>query len=234
MTFKLMEFTQMKIDDPKPGEKLGFNHDKLIGPESKETKTEVSDIDRADYINPDKLIESSVESCDYPSTYEERLDRTPTIENPNGKWSGDRGESMFVPTVDRVCEILRNKGLEGINYRDGIPDFNPISEAKVTIQGMSQHRLSQMGENGERIVGNYEKADIECAKAWNLEQRDGKDDWTHQDVKNWREANGCTWHEDNDMKTCCLVPTEVHDVCRHLGGVSEIKNILNQIGGFDD
>ena len=99
---------------------------------------------------------------------------------------------------------------------------------------MSQHRLSQMGENGERIVGNYEKADIECAKAWNLGQRDGKEDWTNKDVKKWRVANGYTWHEDNDMKTCCLVPTEVHDVCRHLGGVSEIKNILNQIGGFDD
>lgn len=229
-----MEFKQMKDGVAKLGDKLGFDPDKLIGPESKETKAEVSNIDRTDSINPDKLIESSVESCDYPSTYEERLVHTPTMENPNGKWSGDRGESMFVPTVDRVCEILRNKGLEGINYKDGIPDFNPISEAIVTIQGMSQHRLSQMGQNGERIVGNYEKADIECAKAWNLEQRDGKDDWMHQDVKNWREANGYTWHEHNDMKTCSLVPTEVHDVCRHLGGVSEIKNILNQIGGFDD
>lgn len=229
-----MEFKQMKGGVAKLGDKLGFNPDKLIGPESKDTKAEVKNADRNESIDPNKLIRSSVESCDYPSSYKERLDRTPSIENPNGKWSGDRGESMFIPTADRVREILRNKGLEGINYKDGIPDFNPISEAKVTIQGMSQHRLSQMGENGERIVGNYEKADTECAKPWNLEQRDGKDDWTHQDVKKWREANEYTWHEHNDMKTCSLVPTEVHKVCSHLGGVSEIKNILNQIGGFDD
>lgn len=229
-----MEFKQMKGGMAKLGDKLGFNPDKLIGPESKDTKAEVKNAGRNESIDPDKLIRPSVESCDYPSSYKERLDRTPSIENPNGKWSGDRGESMFIPTADRVREILRNKGLEGINYKDGIPDFNPISEAKVTIQGMSQHRLSQMGENGERIVGNYEKADTEYAKAWNLEQRDGKDDWTHQDVKKWREANEYTWHEHNDMKTCSLVPTEVHKVCSHLGGVSEIKNILNQIGGFDD
>lgn len=229
-----MEFKQMKGGVAKLGDKLGFNPDKLIGPESKDTKAEVKNAGRNESIDPDKLIRPSVESCDYPSSYKERLDRTPSIENPNGNWSGDRRESMFIPTADRVREILRNKGLEGINYKDGIPDFNPISEAKVTIQGMSQHRLSQMGENGERIVGNYEKADTECAKAWNLEQRDGKDDWTHQDVKKWREANEYTWHEHNDMKTCSLVPTEVHKVCSHLGGVSEIKNILNQIGGFDD
>ena len=224
----------MKVGEAKPSDKHGFNPDKLIGSESREAKAEIKNVGRNESLDPDKLIKPSVESCDYPSTYKERLDRTPTTENPHGKWSGDRGESMFVPTDDRLRELLQSKGVEGINYKDAIPDFGPIAEAKVTIQGMSQHRLSQMGENGERIVGNYEKADIECAKAWNLEQRDGKDDWTHQDVKNWREANGCTWHEDNDMKTCCLVPTEVHDVCRHLGGVSEIKKALNQIGGFDD
>ncbi|MDD7109155.1 MAG: HNH endonuclease [Collinsella sp.] len=224
----------MKVGEAKPSDKHGFNPDKLIGSESREAKAEIKNVGRNESLDPDKLIKPSVESCDYPSTYKERLDRTPTTENPHGKWSGDRGESMFVPTDDRFRELLQSKGVEGINYKDAIPDFDPIAEAKVTIQGMSQHRLSQMGENGERIVGNYEKADIECAKAWNLEQRDGKDDWTHQDVKNWREANGCTWHEDNDMKTCSLVPTEIHDVCRHLGGVSEIKNILNQIGGFDD
>ena len=224
----------MKVGEAKPSDKHGFNPDKLIGSESREAKAEIKNVGRNESLDPDKLIEPSVESCDYPSTYKERLDRTPTTENSHGEWSGDRGESMFVPTDDRLRELLQSKGVEGINYKDAIPDFDPIAEAKVTIQGMSQHRLSQMGENGERIVGNYEKADIECAKAWNLEQRDGKDDWTHQDVKNWREANGCTWHEDNDMKTCCLVPTIAHETCRHLGGVSEIKKALNQIGGFDD
>ncbi len=224
----------MKAGEAKPSDKHGFNPDKLIGSESKEAKAEIKNVGRNESLDPDKLIKPSVESCDYPSTYKERLDRTPTTENSHGEWSGDRGESMFVPTDDRLRELLQSKGVEGINYKDAIPDFSPIAEAKVTIQGMSQHRLSLIGENGERIVGNYEKADIECAKAWNLERRDGKDDWTHQDVKNWREANEYTWHEHNDMKTCSLVPTEVHDVCRHLGGVSEIKNILNQIGGFDD
>lgn len=224
----------MKVGEAKPSDKHGFNPDKLIGSESKEAKAEIKNVGRNESFDPDKLIKPSVESCDYPSTYKERLDRTPTTENSHGEWSGDRGESMFVPTDDRLRELLQSKGVEGINYKDAIPDFSPIAEAKVTIQGMSQHRLSLIGENGERIVGNYEKADIECAKAWNLEQRDGKDDWTHQDVKNWREANGYTWHEDNDMKTCDLVPTEVNKVCSHLGGVSEIKNILNQIGGFDD
>lgn len=224
----------MKVGEAKPSDKHGFNPDKLIGSESKEAKAEIKNVGRNESLDPDKLIKPSVESCDYPSTYKERLDRTPATENPHGKWSGNRGESMFIPTADRVREILRNKGLKGIEYKNGIPDFDPIAEAKVIIQGMSQHRFSQIGENGKRIVGNYEKADIECAKAWNSERRDDKDDWTHQDVKKWREANGYTWHEHNDMKTCSLVPTEVHEACRHLGGVSEIKNILNQIGGFDD
>lgn len=224
----------MKVDEAKPSDKHGFNPDKLISSESKEAKAEIKNVGLNESLDPDKLIKPSMESCDYPSTYKERLDRTPTTENSHGEWSGDRGESMFVPTDDKLREFLQSKGVEGINYKDAIPDFGPIAEAKVTIQGMSQHRHSLIGENGERIVGNYEKADIECAKAWRLEQRDGKDDWTHQDVKNWREANGYTWHEDNDMKTCYLVPTEVNKVCSHLGGVSEIKNILNQIGGFDD
>lgn len=224
----------MKVGEAKPSDKHRFNPDKLIGSESKEAKAEIKNVGRNEFFDPDKLIKPSVESCDYPSTYKERLDRTPTTENSHGEWSGDRGESMFVPTDDRLRELLQSKGVEGINYKDAIPDFSPIAEAKVTIQGMSQHRLSLIGENGERIVGNYEKADIECAKAWNLKQRDGKDDWTHQDVKNWRKANGCTWNEHNDMKTCSLVPTIAHETCRHLGGVSEIKKALNQIGGFDD
>ena len=83
--------------------------------------------------------------------------------------------------------------------------------------------------------GNFAQADEKCAEQWNEEKRDGKDNWTARDVKNWREENGYTWHERNDIKTCDLIPTKVNDYFGHLGGVSEYKKLNESSGGsFDE
>ena len=172
----------------------------------------------------DKTAETGLgateESCDDSpekngeclSTYEERLKQTPA-EGDRGHWTGERGESKYIPTDEEVKDILADYGMDGIDYKDGIPDFSKCSEATVEIDNMSSDRKGK--------GGNFEQCDEKCAEQWNAEARDGKTDWTARDVANWRRENHYSWHECNDRKTCQLVPTKVNDYFGHLGGVGE-------------
>ena len=103
--------------------------------------------------------------------------------------------------------------LDGIDYKDGIPDFSKCAETAVQIDNMSDRRYGQ--------GGNFEQCDSKCAEKWNHAAKDGKTDWTARDVEEWRKANKYSWHERNDMRTCDLVPTKVNDYFSLLGGVSE-------------
>lgn len=163
----------------------------------------------------------------YYSTYEERIKQTPREDSERGGYEGDRGESKFIPTDKEINEILEKYGLDGIVYKDGIPDFSEVSESTVEIDNMTDNRAD-----------NFSQCDEKCAEQWNKEGKFGKSDWTARDVANWRKENGYSWHERNDMKTCDLVPTKINDYFGHLGGVSECKkrDSENNAGGsdFDD
>lgn len=164
-----------------------------------------SDADGASEASDD----SPEKNGEYLSTYEERLKQTPA-EGDRGSWTGERGESKYIPTDEEVKAILAEYGMDGIEYKDGIPDFSKCSEATVEIDNMSSNRNK-----------NFEQCDEKCAEQWNAEARDGKTDWTARDVANWRRENHYSWHECNDRKTCQLVPTKVNDYFGHLGGVGE-------------
>lgn len=153
------------------------------------------------------------------STYEERISRTPV---ENGEWTGDRGESTFISDSDEVSTYLKEANVDGVNYKDGCPDFTPFSKGEVEIPSMSPDRHTTMGK-----PGNFEQADAALA-------RQRGDGCTARDVANWRKANGYTWHELNDMKTCQKVPSSINKVYKHLGGVSECKHredMMNEIIG---
>ena len=83
---------------------------------------------------------------------------------------------------------------------------------------------------------NFKQCDEKCAEQWNKENHNGKNDWTARDISKWREDNGYSWHERNDMKTCDLIPTAINDYFGHLGGIAECKknNINNDGGDFDE
>lgn len=108
----------------------------------------------------------------------------------------------------------------------------------VKIDNMTEHRDDYYDENGELQPGNFSQADAKLAEKWNEQQKDGRTDWTDEDVYEWRHdpAHQCSWHERCDTKTMDLVPYDIHSYCKHLGGVSECKarDSVNDGGGFDE
>lgn len=173
--------------------------------------------------------QTDVSVVELMSTYKERLDRTPRESSERGQWAGERGESIFVPNDPEIQEIMEQFESEGIQYKNGIPDFSSFSECTVEIKNMSADR--------EGPGKNFDQCDHACTKQWNLESHAGKTDWSAAQVRAWRKGNGYSWHERNDMKTCDLIPTKVNDYFGHLGGVGEClrRDIANEFGGeFDE
>lgn len=132
----------------------------------------------------------------------------------HGKWSGERGNSKWYPEKDYIPQKANPEGLtwnqimnkyriDGINYRDGEPNFECISKGTVRIEGFTSYRPS-----------NFNKADIE------LSNRRG---CSPDEVRAWRNKNGYTWHECRDMSTMQKVPGIVHNNMTHSGGVSEAR-----------
>ena len=141
----------------------------------------------------------------------------------DGKWEGERGDSKWIPDSEYIPsnnppksnpeqktwgEILKDYGIDGIVFKDGEPDFSPISKGEVKIDDFSALRKY-----------NFSKADIELAKQRGC---------TPKEVADWRKENGYTWHECRDMKTMQKVPSVVHSNITHSGGISAAKEVKGE------
>lgn len=179
------------------------------------------------------------------STYVERINVTRTgVPDPKtnvlkGRWvngdgsEGVRGESKYIaidhsPRAIEANRILREKGLDGIEYSHGVPNFRPASEYVLEIDEMVEHRYKTGG-----IDGNFERADRKLAEELNREENrqhplyqkmlSQQGEITEKSIAEYRAKNKLTWHEENDLKTMNLVATEINGEFKHLGGVSETK-----------
>ena len=144
------------------------------------------------------------------------------LPDKNGKWEGEKGDGTWKPDPDSIPkkpsdnertwrEILEPYGTDGIEFKDGEPDFTPYSEASVEIEDFGLERDD-----------NFTQADEALAKKWSEEQKDGKD-WTAKDVEQYRKEHKLSWHERSDQKTMDLVPQVIHGNIPHSGGISAAK-----------
>ena len=140
-----------------------------------------------------------------------------------GEWSGEKGNSTWLPNRDEIPkrppgnektwgEILDQNEIDGIEFKDGEPDFTPTSKGTVEVDDFTEDRNA-----------NFTQADEKLAEQWTSEGKDGKE-WTPQDIKDYRKENNLSWHERSDMKTLDLTPQEVHGNVPHSGGISALKN----------
>jgi len=169
---------------------------------------------------------------------------TKFVPHKDGLWDGEEGNSVWRPDRSTVPEklnkegktwgeILDENGIDGIPFVDGEADFSAASRGTVTVDGFSVNRdpVYIKDADGNRVLvdeGNFSRADKALAEQWNLEGRDGRTDWTYEDVQDFRRGDNPTgtkysWHECGDQKTMMLVDQTLHINVPHSGGISAAK-----------
>ncbi|WP_226669734.1 hypothetical protein [Metabacillus litoralis] len=99
------------------------------------------------------------------SSYEQRVKTTPVNK---GEWISERAESLFIS--DKTGEIkkyLDEAGIDGVEYKNGMPDFSPFSKGEVKLENMTNDRKS-----------NFSTADENLAKKWSTPEQK----WTADDI----------------------------------------------------
>ncbi|WP_427182395.1 HNH endonuclease [Paenibacillus sp. TC-CSREp1] len=175
---------------------------------------------------------------EFASSYEARLNQTPAPGNPRVGFEGIRGESKCTlkPPPDPEVQIVLDKaGIDGIQYKNAVPDFSPVAKAQVEIKYM----LGGKGTYGGKArTYNFAQADKKLAEQLNdspdLASQFGMEPGriTAKDIEKYRDKNKLTWHELNDVSTMQLVPTKINSTFGHLGGVGEVNAGAFEPGGF--
>lgn len=142
------------------------------------------------------------------------------LDGHGGNYLGEKGNSFFkldkefIPTNPltnpnnlSLGQICSKYNIEGINFKNGQPDFSPISKWEVKIENFSENRYGK--------GGNFDQALDKLVEITGMNKKS---------IKKWMIDNKYTFHECTDCRTMQCVPTEVHGNIRHSGGVSAFKS----------
>ena len=158
----------------------------------------------------------------YQSAYADRIRQTPSLES--NRWAGERGESICAPQSDAARQILEERGMSGVTYQNGVPDFSPFSESTVKLGYMTDARHSSglvdgrdskntvyaHFEDGE-LVSSSHRADkgsmadlhMKYDKPGNFEQADAltAEQWTAdgKDGREWTADDVAQYRKDNGL-----------------------------------
>lgn len=167
--------------------------------------------------------------------FQENWKRTPIN---NGEWSGERGQSTWIPDGEDTREILERYGADGIEYTENLPYFGPFSAFEYDMDealytDSNSHQFQACNEAMMDYFSDLsdEYAGLDCDDPLsNTEYRDAMmnvfkcNEEDLQDIQLALEIGetpyGYTWHHTETPGRMQLVPSAIHDVARHRGGQS--------------
>ncbi len=93
-------------------------------------------------------VPPAFKQTEFASSYESRIGQTPADTNLTVGFEGIRGESLCMlkpPPDTEIKQILDESGIDGIEYRNAVPDFLPTAKAQVEIDYMLGGNDSKLG-----------------------------------------------------------------------------------------
>lgn len=151
---------------------------------------------------------NAVEPDEYGSSFNDRVKQTPIN---NGEWSGERGNSTWMPETADVAEQLETYGVDGIEYRDGFPDFSPVTEYEHQLPAeLYESGDSEQFNDCNNALTNHLENNPEFAEHFDNDQLEA--------IRAGEKPSGFTWHHNVEPGNMQLVPTRIHQNCGHYGG----------------
>jgi hypothetical protein len=147
----------------------------------------------------------------------------PTQKSVGGWWVdeagnlGVRGESMFVPSNPAALAELALKGLRGLWYKNRVPDFAPVAEAKVLLPKVVKHAEDTRFAN--RVMAER-MAESDPGGGWLLR---GTTEGNAAKFARFiaQPGNEFTWHHVPGTRWLLLVPYWLHVAAAHTGASAE-------------
>lgn len=208
---------------------------KIVELENKNQKiTDESDsntLEKVKYCEHSKVIPKAFQQEEFNSSYKERISQTPgenntLVEFKNKELRGESKCTLKPPPDEELQKIFDKAGIDGIVYRNGVPDFSPVSKLELDGIDMTNGRTGAKGtyaQANNRFADMLNKPTESAAKLaaeFGISPKNGKK-FTASDISRYMADNKLTWHELNDLSTVQMVPTKVNSTFGHLGGISE-------------
>lgn len=152
----------------------------------------------------------------------------------NGSWSGERGNSLWIPKQDYVPKgkgIYAYNNLYGKTWKRILVENNceggiPFVNGEIDFSGAGVVKAEVTFQYGIREY--FDKKELGRSNRYRLHESAfnllaSLSGVPVEKVRLWKEECFLVWHECCDLKTLQLVPREIHDNIPHQGGIALLK-----------
>lgn len=165
------------------------------------------------------------------------------------RWYPDPGHVFGGPNVNPMrmtaAEVMDKYGFEFITFKDGYPVFPasvvvaeiglpvPLTTARPSNFSTAEHTM--LAEKLLGRTGFFATAQFRSNVEKFMRERGSTSDWfqTKSDIRSFLSSRKLTWHEKEDMMTMQLIPSEVHSMFSHDGGVSNADYRDSLVADFE-